>query len=54
VWVFDPVARQTHLFAAGQSPRRWRDHETLSDPESLPGFQMRVEDAFAEPKWDLP
>ena len=54
VWVFDPVDRQVHLFAADRESRRLRDHETLSDSELIPGFHLRVAEAFADPKWMQP
>jgi Uma2 family endonuclease len=54
VWVFDPVDRQAHQFQRGASSRRYRDHETLIDAIVLPGFQIPVADAFADPRWHQP
>jgi len=51
VWVFDPSAREVHVFGASEPPQRFRDHETLVDAAQLPGFALRVADAFADPKW---
>jgi hypothetical protein len=51
VWVFDPVERHAHQFQRGEEPRRYRDHETLIDARVLPGFQILVSDAFADPRW---
>lgn len=50
-WVFDPVSREVHAFGAGASARKYRDHETLREASLLPGFELRVADAFADPKW---
>ncbi len=54
VWIFDPIARQAHVFGPGPESRLLRDHETLQDPSLLPGFQMPVAEAFADPDWVQP
>lgn len=50
-WVFDTVFREVHAFGAGASVRKYREQETLRETSLLPGFELRVADAFADPKW---
>lgn len=50
-WVFDPDAREVHAFGAGSATRKYHEHETIRESSLLPEFELRVADAFADPKW---
>lgn len=51
VWVFDPIDRQAHLFVRGEMARKFREEELLRDTHVVPGFELRVAEAFADPEW---
>ena len=51
VWVADIAEKQVHQIRRGQPPRTCAAHELLTGDPLLPGFQLRVEDLFADPAW---
>lgn len=51
VWVFDPAAREGHVFSRSEAARRYRESETLHDAHGLPGFALPVAEVFADPAW---
>lgn len=51
LWVFDPIDRQAHRFVRGESARKFHEEELLRDSHVLPGFELRVSDAFSDPAW---
>lgn len=51
VWVADTHARKVLAFEAGRQKREYEAHQTLYGGSILSGFQARVEDLFADPKW---
>ena len=52
VWIVDPHARSIHVARKGAtSPSRLTESDTLTGAPDLKGFQVAVEDLFAEPNW---
>lgn len=46
VWVFYPKTRDVHIFRADGGSFIRREHETLEDPELIPGFSLDLKTVF--------
>lgn len=51
VWVIDPVDRQMHIFGNDLATIHLGEHETLIGHPVMTGFNVKIQDLFAEPKW---
>jgi Uma2 family endonuclease len=49
VWVFYPKAREVQVFRADGGSLVRREHETLEDPDILPGFSLDMKSVFDQP-----
>jgi Uma2 family endonuclease len=47
VWVLYPEARLAYLYKPGERPEIRESHQSLDDPELLPGFSIPLSEVFA-------
>ena len=48
VWVFYPKTREVQVFRADGGSFVRREHETLEDPDLLPGFSLDLKSVFGQ------
>ena len=48
VWIADPSSRTITVHESGAEPTAFRETEMLTLEGVIPGFQLRVEEAFRE------